>query len=196
MGETQAGGGGIIATRWDFPIVELRPLRNGSARTVEEMIAGLPHNNPDITSARFPRCQGGPAGKTVAGLLLVKPLGDREHEPTDSILRRLDAAGLAPEGLPQLALLKDHADELWAAGVYYVCALEANSVCWASDGGYVVYLIPNPADRGFHLQWIGADTAGGTVAVRDEYRGDLNGQLWFLVRRKEPGEPGGAATSA
>ena len=195
MGETQDIDGGIIAKRWDFPIVELRPLRIGSAQTVEEMIAGLPHNNPDISSANFTACQGGPAGETAAGLLLVKPLPDREHEPTDDIRKRLDAAGLVSEGLPQLALLKHHADELWAAEIYYVGVLEANSIWWKPDGGYVVYLILNPVDRGFHLQWIGADTAGGTVAVRDEYRGDLNGQLWFLVRRKEPGD-GGAAASA
>jgi hypothetical protein len=195
MAETQRPDGGIIATRWSFPIAELRPLRAGSAGTVEEMIAGLPHSNPDISSANFPACHGGPAGQTAAGLLLAKPLQDREHEPADSIRRRLDAAGLVPEGLPQLALLKDHADEFWAAGVYYVGVLAANSIWWKPDGGYVVYLILNPADRGFHLQWIGADAAGGTIAVRDEYQGDLNGQMWFLTHRKEQGQTGGAAAS-
>ena len=195
MTTTPGAGGGIIATRWDFPVAELRPLPIGPARTVEEMIAGLPHNNPDISSANFAACQGGPAGQTAAGLLLVKPLQDRAHEPIDDILQRLDAAGLVPEGLPQLALLKDYADELWAAGIYYVAALGANAIWRKPDVGYVVYLILNPADRGFHLQWIGADTAGGTVTVPDDRRGDLNGQLWFLARRKEPVGTGGAPAS-
>ncbi len=184
---------GIVATRWEFPVIELAPLRAGSARTVEEMIAGLPQNNPEITSANFAACVRDQTGPAAAGLLLAKPLDDRQHQRVEDILRGLDEAGLIQADLPELALLKDHADELWAAGVYYVGALGSNSIWWKPEGGYAVYLILNPADRGFHLQWIGADTAGGTKDVREDFRGELNGQLWFLVRRKRAGEGGAAA---
>lgn len=175
---------GIIVARHDFPVVELAPLAVGFDRTVEEMIAGLPNNNPDITSAHFPECRGGKAGQEQVRLFLAKPLHDRQHLPTEEVLRRLDEAGFVPEGLPQLAPLKDHADELWGAGVYYVAALAANSVWQKPDGGYAVYLIVNPEDRGFHLHWLGADTAGGTKVVPQDYRADLGGQLWFVVSRK------------
>ena len=175
---------GTIVARHDFPVIELAPLSAGLGRTVEEMIAGLPNNNPDITSAHFPDRRGGRAGQEEARLFLAKPLQDRQHLPTDDVLRRLDEAGLVPEGLPQLALLKDHADELWAAGVCYVAALAPDSIWPQADGGYAAYLILNPEDRGFHLHWLGADTAGGTKVVPEEYRAELNGQLWFVVSRK------------
>ena len=160
---------GIIVVRHDFPVIELAPATGRFDQTVEEMIAGMPNNNPDITSAHFPECRGAKAGQEDIRLFLAKPLLERQHLPTEDVLRRLDEAGFVPEGLPRLAPLKDHADELWGAGVYYVAALGPDAVWWRSDGGYAVYLILNPEDRGFHLHWLG---------------GDLGGHLWFLVRRK------------
>jgi hypothetical protein len=176
---------GIIVARHDFPVVELAPLVITFDRTVEAMIAGLPNNSPDITSEHLPACRGGKIGEQQAKLSLAKPLHDRQHLPTDEVLRLLDAAGLIPEGLPQLAALADHADELWAAGVYYVAALAPDSLWTQPDGRYAVYLILNPKDRGFHLHWLGPDSEGGTRAISEEQRAELNGQLWFLVRRKE-----------
>lgn len=139
-------------------------------QTVEEMIAGLPNNNPDITSAHFPYCRAGKTGQEEARLFLAKPLRERQHFPTEDVLRRLAGARFVPEDLPQLSLRKDYGDELWAAGVYYVAALGSNSAWQKPDGGYAVYLILNPEDRGFHLHWLG---------------GDWGGQTWFLVRREE-----------
>ena len=175
---------GIIVARHDFPVIELAPLVVAFDRTVEEMVAGLPNSNRDITSPHFPECRGREAGQESSRLLLAKPLQDRQHLPTEDVLRRLDEAGFAPAGLPQLALLKDHADELWAAGVCYVIALAPDSIWQQPDGGYGAYLILNPQDRGFHLHWLGADTAGGTKEVPEEYRAEVNGQLWFIVSRK------------
>jgi hypothetical protein len=179
--------GGIIVARRDFPVIELAPLTVSFDRTVEAMVAGLPNSNPDVVSAHFPACRGGNTGEARARFSLAKPLHDRQHAPTDDVLGLLDAAGFVPEGLPQLAVLKDHADELWAAGVYYVAALAPDSIWQQPDGGYAAYLILNPNDRGFHLHWLGPDSAGGTKAVPEEQRAELNGQLWFLVSRKERG---------
>jgi hypothetical protein len=166
---------GIMVARHDYPVIELAPMVARFDQTVDEMIAGPPNNNPDVTSAHFAECRRGKAGQEEVRLLLAKPLHDRQHVPMEDVLRRLEGAGFVPEDLPQLALLKDHAEELWAAGVYYVNALGPSSVWQKPDGGYAVYFIPNPEDRGFHLHWLG---------------GDLGGQLWFLVRRREPLGPG------
>ena len=174
----------VIAARQDFPMIELSPLAVRAGETVEEMVAGLPNNNPEITSAHFPACESARPAGGESGLFLAKPMHDRQHLPTDEVLRLLDAAGLVPAGLPELAALKKHADELWAAGVYYIIALSRDCIWQQADGGYAPYLILNPLDRGFHLHWLGADTAGGTKAVADDQRADLPGQLWFLVRRK------------
>ena len=163
-------GSDIIVARHDFPVIELAPAIARFDRTVGEMIAGMPNSNPDITSAHFPECRGGKTSQEEVRLLLVRPLHERQHVPTEDVLRRLGEAGFVPGDLPQLALLKDHADELWAAGVHYGAALGPNSVWRKPDGGYAVYLILNPEDRGFHVHWL---------------EGDLGGQLWFLVRRKE-----------
>jgi hypothetical protein len=171
---------GIIVARRDLPVIELAPMVARLDQTVEDMIAGMPNNNPDITSAHFPtagaagrarslECRSGKTGQEEVRLCLAKPVHDREHLQTADVLRRLDQAGFVPEDLPQLCLLKDHAEELWAAGVYYVIALGPDSIWQKPDGGYAVYFILNPEDRGFHLHWLG---------------GDLGGQLWFLVRRK------------
>lgn len=171
----------IIAARHDFPVIELAPRSVRCDQTVEAMVAGLANTNPDITSAHFPECRSG--RQEQAHLFLAKPLSDRQHLPTDDVLRLLTEAGFVPEDLPSLALLKEYADELWEAGVYYVAALGAKSIWLQADGNYAVYLLTNPEDRGFHLHWLGADTAGGTKAIKDDYRADLNGQLWFVVRR-------------
>lgn len=160
----------IIAARHGFPLIELAPVAADLGRTVEEMIAGLPNNNPEITSAHFPECRTAPAAQGQATLFLAKPLNDREHIPVPDVLGRLDAAGFAPVDLPQFALLKDYADELWSAGVCCAGALGPNSIYRKEDGGYAVYLITNPEDRGFHLHWLECDWGGET---------------WFLVRRKE-----------
>ena len=160
---------GIVVARHDFPVVDLAPLVARFDQTVEHMIAGLPNNNPDITSAHFAECRRGRTGQEEVRLFLAKPLHDRQHLPVEDVLRYLDEAGFVPEDLPQLALLKDHADELWAAGVYYVSALGASSVWQKPDGGYAVYLILNPEDRGFHLHWLG---------------GEWGGPVWFVVSRK------------
>jgi hypothetical protein len=161
---------GIIAARHDFPVIELAPMAVRYDQTVEEMIAGLPNNNPDVTSGHFPECRRGKTGREDVRLLLARPFHDRQHVPPENHLGRLDEAGLVPEGLPQLALLKDHAEELWAAGVHFVAALASNSIWQKPDGGYAVYFILNPEDRGFHLHWLG---------------GDLGGEIWLLARRKE-----------
>jgi hypothetical protein len=160
---------GIIVAHYDYPVIELAPMTVRFDHTVEEMIAGLPNNSPDITSAHFAECRCGKAGQEEVRLLLAKPLQDRQHLPMEEVLRRLDEAGFAPEDLPQLALLKHHADELWAAGVCFVGGLGAGSVWQGPDGGYAVYLILNPEDRGFHLHWLG---------------GDWGGPVWFVVSRK------------
>ena len=160
---------GIVVARHDFPVVDLAPLVARFDQTVEHMIAGLPNNNPDITSAHFAECRRGRTGQEEVRLFLAKPLHDRQHLPVEDVLRYLDEAGFVPEDLPQLALLKDHADELWAAGVYYVSALGVSSVWQKPDGGYAVYLILNPEDRGFHLHWLG---------------GEWGGPVWFVVSRK------------
>jgi len=159
----------IILARHDIPVIELAPMVAEFGQTVEEMIAGMPNNNPDITSAHFPECRRGKTGREEVRLLLAKAVHERQHIPTEDVLRRLDEAGFIAEDLPGLALLKGHADELWSAGIYCVIALGPHSVWHKPDGGYAVYFILNPEDRGFHLHWLG---------------GDLGGQLWFLVRSK------------
>jgi hypothetical protein len=171
----------VIAARHDFPVLELAPLEVSSGQTVEDMVAGLPHNHPDLTSEHFSACRSTGAGGT---LFLAKPLADRQHRPVDDLLRLLDAAQFAPVGLPELAALKQHADELWAAGVYNAIALARECLWEQPDGRYAPYLVLNPEDRGFHLQWLGPDSEGGTKAVPEEVRAELNGQMWFLVRRK------------
>jgi hypothetical protein len=160
---------GIIVAHYNYPVIELAPAIARFDQTVEEMIAGLPNNNPDITSAHFAECRRGKTSQEEAKLFLAKPLHDRQHLPMEEVLRRLDEAGFVPEDLPQLALLKHHAGELWAAGVSFVGALRASSVWQGPDGGYAAYLILNPEDRGFHLHWLG---------------GEWGGPVWFVVSRR------------
>ena len=160
---------GIIAARHDYPVIELAPMVADLDQSVEQMIAGMPNNNPDITSAHFAACGAGKTGRQRARLFLAKPLHDRQHVPKEEVLQRLDAAGFVPGDLPELALLKDHADELWAAGVCFVGALGADSVWQGPDGGYAPYFILNPEDRGFHLHWL---------------EGDWGGPVWFMVKAK------------
>jgi hypothetical protein len=150
-------------------MIELAPMVVRFDQTAEEMTAGLLNNNPDVTSAHFTECRRGKTGQETANLFLAKPLHDRQHVPMEDVLQRLDKVGFVPEDLPQLASLKDHADELWATGICGVISLGHDSVWRKPDGGYAVYFILNPEDRGFHLHWL---------------EGDLGGQLWFLVRRK------------
>ena len=158
---------GIIVRRYDYPVIELAPMTVRFDRTVEEMIAGLPNNNPDITSAHFAECRRGCAGDEKVQLFLAKPLHDREHMPMEEVLRRLDKTGFAPEDLPHLASLRDHADELWAAGIGFVGSIGSSSIWEGSDGSYAPYLILTPEDRGFHLHW---------------QEGDWGGPVWFVVR--------------
>ncbi|MBM3946997.1 MAG: hypothetical protein FJ315_06325 [SAR202 cluster bacterium] len=160
----------IIAARYTFPVIELAPIVMDLDRTVDEMVAGLWNTNPDITSEHFPDCRRGSRGLQEARLWLAKPLEDRQHRPEEEVRRRLEEAGFVPEDLPQLACLKEHADELWAAGMHFVAALGSSSVWRGSDGGYSPYLILNPDDRGFHLHWIGSEWGG---------------PVWFVVRRGE-----------
>jgi hypothetical protein len=174
-------GRSVIVARRDFPVIELAPLAARPDLTIEELIAGLSNNHRDITSAHFAAVA--PAQETP-GLYLAKPLENRQHLRVDDLLQRLEAAGFVPADLRQLALLAEDADELWAAGVCYIAALGANSIWRQPDGNYAAYLILNPADRGFHLQWLGHDTEGGTKVIDEAYRGELNGQLWLLVRCK------------
>ena len=159
----------IIAARYDFPLIELAPLAADRAATVEELVAGLPNTNPEITSAHFGGVLAAPHREDTSRLLLAKPLHDRQHLAREQVVRLLQEAGLEPADLPQLALLKAHTDELWEAGVRFVGALGARSVWAAPDGAYAVYLICNPADRGFHLHWL---------------ESEWGGPVWFLVRRK------------
>ncbi len=158
----------IIAARHAFPIIELAPLAVSPARTVEELIAGLSHNNPELTASALPPVRGQASG---SALFLVQPVHPREHVPMETVLPRLEEAGFTPAAFPELASLKGHADELWAAGVFYVATLGPDALLQKPDGGYGVYLITNPEDRGFHLHWLG---------------GDWGGETWFLVRRCEP----------
>lgn len=161
----------VIAAHYTYPVIELAPVVVRFDQSVEEMVSGLLNTNPDITSAHFPHCRRGRSAAEKAPLFLAKPLHDREHEPREEVARRLEQSGFAPEDLPQLAALKDHADELWAAGVRYVGALGSASVWRGPDGDYAPYLILNPEDRGFHLHWL---------------EGDWGGPLWFVVRRSPP----------
>jgi hypothetical protein len=159
---------GLVVARYDYPVIELAPLAADPDQTVEQMIAGLPHNNPDITSAHFPARRAKRSGRGKGRLFLAKPLHDRQHVPREDVLRLLESAGFVPGELPELALLKDHAEELWGAGVRFVGALGANSVWPGPDGGYAPYLILNPEDRGFHLHWL---------------ESEWGGPVWFVVRR-------------
>jgi len=165
----------IIVARYDCPVIELAPMVADFDQTVEEMIAGLPNNHPDITSAHFPECRRGKTGREEVRLFLVKPLHDREHLPVEDVLQRLAEAGFVREGLPQLALLKHHADDLWAAGVCYVGAFADSSVWQRPDGGSAVYLILNPEDRGFHLHRL---------------EGEWGGPAWLVVGRQDSPGPG------
>lgn len=160
---------GVIVAHHTYPVIELAPMIVTFDETVEEMVAGLLNTNSDITSEHFPECRRGRTGQEEATLLLAKPLHDRQHAPVEEVLRRLDGSGFVPEDLPQLARLKDHADELWTAGVHFVGAVGASSVWRGPDGGYYPYLILDPLDRGFHLHW--AESEWG-------------GPVWFVVRRR------------
>ncbi len=160
---------GIIAAHYTYPVIELAPVVVRFDQTVEEMTAGMPNNNSSITSVHFAACRAGKKGSEQARLLLAKPLHDRQHLPMEEVLRRLGEAGFVPEGLPQLAVLKEHADELWAAGVCTVGALDADSVWHGPDGDYLPYLILNPEDRGFHLHWL---------------ESEWGGPMWFVVKEK------------
>jgi hypothetical protein len=160
---------GIIVAHYTYPVIELAPLVVTFDETVEEMVAGLLNTNADITSANFPECRSGKTGSEEARLFLAKPLQDRQHRPAEDMLRRLDEAVFVPQGLPQLARLKERADELWAAGVHFVGALGDGSVWQGPDGGYRPYLILNPDDRGFHLHWL---------------ESEWGGPVWFIVARR------------
>jgi len=160
---------GIVVAHYTYPVIALAPMVVDLDQTVEEMVAGLLNTNPDLTSEHFPDCRRGRTGHGEARLLLARPLGDREHRPAEEVLRRLNESGLVPEDLPQLAKLKDHADELWAAGVCFVAALGAGSAWQGPDGGYHPYLILNPEDRGFHLHWL---------------ENDWGGPMWFVVSQR------------
>lgn len=159
---------GVILAHYTYPVIELAPMVVTFDNTVEEMVGGLLNTNPDITSEHFPDCRRGRSGQAEARLFLAKPCHGREHLPAEEVLRRLEGSRFVPEGLPQLAALKDHADELWAAGVHFVGALGDGSVWEGPDGGYRPYLILNPEDRGFHLHWLGSDWGDPT---------------WFIVSR-------------
>jgi hypothetical protein len=159
----------IIVAHYTYPVIELAPMVVTFDETVEEMVAGLLNTNPDLTSGNFSECRRGKTGSEEARLFLAKPLHDRQHLPMAEVLRRLDEAGFVPEGLPQLAKLKNHADELWAAGVHFVGALGAGSAWQGPDGGYHPYLILNPEDRGFHLRWL---------------ESEWGGPVWLVVSRR------------
>ena len=159
---------GIIVARHDFPVIELAPVTVDFSQTIEQMVAGLANTNPGITSAHFPDCRDGREGREEAALVLAKPLHDREHMPRDVVLARLEGTGFQPAGLPYLAALKPHADELLAAGVHYLNAGAANSIWPGPDGGYAVYFLLNAEDRGFELHWL---------------EGDWGGQVWWLCHR-------------
>ena len=159
----------IIAAHYTFPVIELAPVVVRFDQTVEEMVAGLLNTNPEITSEHFSECRGGKTGAEEARLFLAKPLDHRTHRPKEEVLRRLDAAGFVPEDLPQLAALRDHCDELRAAGISFIGVLGDNSIWQGPDGGYQPYLILNPEDRGFHLHWLESEW------------GDLT---WIVVSRR------------
>jgi hypothetical protein len=163
---------GLIAARYDCPVIELRPLAVDFSRTIEDMVGGLQNTNADITSAHFPECRRGKSGAAELRLFLAKPLQTRQHLPKEDVVQRLADNGFVPVDLPELAALKDHADELWAAGVPFVTALGDASVWQCPDGGYSPYLILNPEDRGFHLHWL---------------EGEWSGLVWSLVSRNNGG---------
>jgi hypothetical protein len=166
----------IMVAHYTYPVIELASVVVRFDQTVEDMIAGMLNNNPDITSANFAACRGGRKRRAKARLFLAKPLHDREHVAMEEVLRRLGETGFVPEGLPQLAALKEHADELWAAGVPFVGGLASDSAWQGPDGSYAPYFILNPEDRGFHLHWL---------------EGDWGGPTWFVVSREERQPAGG-----
>lgn len=159
---------GIVVAHYTYPVIELAPMIVTFDETVEQMVAGLLNTNPNLTSEQFPEYRGGKTGAEEVRLFLAKPLHDGQHLPLVEVLRRLDGSGFVPKGLPHLARLKDHADELWARGVHFVAALGTGAMWQGPDGGYHPYLILNPEDRGFHLHWLESDW------------GD---PVWFVVGR-------------
>jgi len=162
---------GIIVEH-EMPVIELTPLGVNYDLTVEEMIAGLRNNNPNITSEHFPNCRSGRTGiVTEIGLCLVKPVPSGHGYSDPKAEEMVTAAGYSFEELPVLGVLKEHADELWNAGIQYIVARGPNSRWQRPGGARVVYFGLDPEDRGFGLRRL-------EVGWSDD--------VWFLCRKSQP----------
>lgn len=145
----------IIVAR-HLPRVELAPLRVNYDLTVEEMIAGYP-SDTDITSVHLPNCRRGKTGVvTEQGLCLVNPTRPHYGYSDPKVARTITAAGYIFEEMPVLASLKDHAKELWEAGIEHIVARGSQSSWKTPDYGwpprestYVVRLSLCPTKRRF-----------------------------------------------
>ena len=160
----------IIAERIDENLVRLRLLTINHDDSVEEMVKEL-LGNSNITSANFPNCHNGKTGMEEVELFLYRPVPKGGNWSTEKVEKEIDKAGFISADLPELAILKDYANELWEADIrYYVTALGENSR-WQDPNGNVrvAYLRLGPDDRRFHLDWLENDWCGSD---------------WFVVRRK------------
>lgn len=160
----------IIVYPPSFPIIELRPYLVNYDQSVEEMIAGLPHNDC-ITSKRFPNCRGDKTGLKEIRAYLVKPT----FLLISTCLQLLNKNNFIPEDLPALAPLKEYAEEFYGSSIYSIVTLGANSI-WqtpntlCTTNRYAICLKSHPDFRGFHLR-----------NLEDNWHSSDN---WFLVRRK------------
>jgi len=165
---------GIIVARHGMPIIELTPMGVNYDLTVEEMIAGYAQSDPDITSEHFPNCRSGRTGiVTEIGLCLVKPVssGSGQGYSDSKVEEMVTAAGYSFEELSVLGALKEHADELWNAGIWYIVARGPNSR-WRSPLGLdVVCFNLYPGYRRFDLN-----------RLENSWRGFD----WFLCRKSQP----------
>lgn len=161
----------IIAERVDDNIVRLRLLTVNHDIAIEEAVKGLPYVNSNITSANFPNCHNGKTGVEEVELYLYRPVPKGENWSYKKVEKAIAKAGFIPADIPDLAVLKDYADELWEADIrYYITAFGKSSRWQDPDGNVgVAYLLLFPAYRRFFLYWLENDWRDGD---------------WFVVRRK------------
>lgn len=163
---------GIVVTRSEMTILELASVEINHNLSVEEMIGYFKNNDSDINSHNFPNVTGGQLGIKGVNLFLARPVPRGDTYFTAKVLTCLDEAGFVPEDLPALSSLnaKQHADELWEAGVGNITTLGEKSH-WRDPNYrvFVPYLVLDPGYRGFRL---------------DLYENGWSEGNWFIVRRK------------
>jgi len=161
----------IIVERIDKNTVRLRLLAVNHDQSVEEAVKGLPYVNSNLTSANFPSCHNGKTGVEEVELFLYRPVPKSENWSHKKVEKAIDKAGFISADMPELAILKDYADELWEADIrFYITAFGASSRWQYPDGFvFVAYLRLFPDFRGFRL-----------YRLED----DWSGRGWFVVRRK------------